>query len=76
MEDLTPETITQLCIMLRIIDLFEKNLDKIEKVQDLKKEYRRLKSTVSEIMRNLSEEQRDKVLEIHKKQMQALKSKQ
>ena len=72
--ELTNETISKLCMMMRIIDLFHKNLKNIEKLPEMKKEYKSLSSELNEIMRNLSDDQRDKVLEIHKKQMQELNS--
>jgi hypothetical protein len=73
-DELTDETISKICMMMRIIDLFHKNLKKIEKLPEMKKEYKSLSSSLNEIMRNLTDEQRDKVLEIHKIQMQKLNS--
>jgi hypothetical protein len=71
---LTDDEISRICMMMRIIDLFHKNLDKIEKIPEMKKEYNNLSSAVNEIMRNLTDDQRDKVLKIHKKQMHELHS--
>lgn len=73
-EELTEEKIKSILMILRIIDLFHKNLKNIEKLPEMKKEYKSLSSELNEIMRNLTDEQRDKVLEIHKIQMQELNS--
>jgi hypothetical protein len=67
-KELTEEEISKILMMLRIIDLFHKNLDKIEKIPEMKKEYKSLSSELNEIMRNLTDEQRNKVLEIYKNQ--------
>ena len=64
-EELTDETISKICMMMRIIDLFHKNLKNIEKLLEMKKEYKSLSSELNEIMRNLTDEQRDNVLELH-----------
>ena len=73
-EELTDETISKICMMMRIIDLFHKNLKNIEKLPEMKKEYKSLSSELNEIMRNLSDEQRERVLDIYKIQMQELNS--
>jgi hypothetical protein len=67
---LTEEEISKILTMLRIIDLFHKNLKNIEKLPEMKKKYKSLSSELNEIMRNLTDEQRNKVLEIHKTQTQ------
>jgi hypothetical protein len=74
-EELTADEISKLCIMLRIINLFHKNLKNIEKLPEMKKEYKSLSSELNEIMRTLTDEQRDRVLKIHKVQLQEIKSK-
>jgi hypothetical protein len=68
-QGLTDDEISKICMMMRIIDLFHKNLKNIEKLPEMKKGYKNLSSELNEIMRNLTNSQRDKVLEIHKKQM-------
>ena len=70
--ELTDDEISKLCMMMRIIGLFHKNLKNIEKLPVMKKEYKSISSDLNEIMRNLTDEQRDKVLAIHKIQMQEL----
>jgi hypothetical protein len=62
--ELTDETISKIWMLMRIIDLFHKNLKNIEKLPEMKKEYKSLSSELNEIMRNLTDEQRDKALEI------------
>jgi hypothetical protein len=73
-EQLTDEMINKICMFLRIIDLFNNNREKMEEIPEIKKEYERLSTTVNEIMNNLTEEQRDKVLEIHKIQTEEIRS--
>jgi hypothetical protein len=58
--------INKICMIMRAIELFQKSQDNIGKLREINKEYKRLCSVVHEFMRNLTDEQRDKVLDVYK----------
>ena len=70
--DLTNEEISQLCMYMRVIDFMRKNQNVLDQNAEMKKNYDKLCLTVNELMENISEEQRDEVLEEHKIQMEEI----
>jgi hypothetical protein len=72
---LTEEQIDRICANLRAIDFLRRNQDKLEKHPEMKIQIAKLKAGVKAIMDILTDEQRDKVLEIHKVQTEAIEKK-
>ncbi len=70
--DLTNEEISQLCMYMRVIDFMRKNQKVLDENAEMKKNYDKLCLTVNELMENISEEQRDEVLEEHKIQLEEI----
>ena len=70
--ELTDKEISQLCMYMRVIDLMGKNQKILSDNEEIKKNYDKLCLTVSEIMENISDEQRDEVLEVHKIQLEEI----
>jgi len=70
--ELTDKEISQLCMYMRVIDLMGKNQKILSDNEEIKKNYDKLCLTVSEIMDNISDEQRDEVLEVHKIQLEEI----
>jgi hypothetical protein len=68
-EELTNDQINELCSFLREIDVMQKNIDIVNANAELKKGYEALCNNVNEIMKLLTNEQRDKVLETHRLQL-------
>jgi hypothetical protein len=73
--ELTENEIDRICSYLRVIDLTKKHPDEVDSLPQLKDEVEKLSALVKEIMDGLSEEQRDKVLETHKVQSEAIANK-
>ena len=71
-EELTDQTIAELCSFMRVIDLMKKNQDKVDENPELKETVEKLCTNVNLIMEQLTEEQSDKVLEIHKVQSERI----
>ena len=57
---------------MRVIDLMGKNQNILNENVEMKKQYDKLCLTVNEIMENISDEQRDEVLEVHKIQLEEI----
>lgn len=70
---LADNQVNQLCMYMRIIDLMEKNLDRIDANTELKKQYKKLCNHVDEILENISDEEKYEILEIHEFQLNELK---
>jgi hypothetical protein len=72
---LTIEEIDKICSNLRAVDFMKRHHKEIERIPELKEQYDLLSKSVKEIMNHLTDEQRDKVLERHKIQSDALAEK-
>jgi hypothetical protein len=72
---LTDEEIDRICSNLRAVDFMKRHQAEINKIPELKEQNDLLSKSVKELMNKLSEEQRDKVLEIHKIQSEAIAEK-
>ena len=70
--ELTNEQISTLCMYMRVIDLMKKNQKLLNENAEMKKEYDNLCLTVNQLIENISEEQRDEVLEVHKIQLEKI----
>ena len=70
-EEITDEQIAELCIFMRVIELMKRNPHVLENVE-MKQGYEDLCCKVDEIMKLLTEEQLDTVLETHKIQLQEI----
>ncbi len=70
-EEITDEQISQLCMYMRIIELMKRNPQVLEK-KEIKKGYDDLCKKVDVIMKLLSPEEMNIVLETHKKQLQEI----
>jgi len=70
--ELTDEQVSQLCMYMRVIDFMGKNQKVLDENVEMKKQYENLRLTVSQIIDNISEEERDAVLEIHKIQLEEI----
>ena len=73
--ELTDKEIAELWSFMRVIDLMKKNQDILDEKPELQKMIDELCTSVNIIMDNLTEEQRDEVLEIHKEQLEAIAKK-
>ncbi|MEI6823145.1 MAG: hypothetical protein WCL51_14535 [Bacteroidota bacterium] len=65
-EDLDEENVSQLCMFMRIIDLFDKNEAIVNTNHEIADTVKELREKVKSIMDLLSDEQKDYVLEEHK----------
>ena len=65
-EDLDEENVSQLCMFMRIIDLFDKNEAIVNTNPEIADTVKELREKVKSIMDLLSDEQKDYVLEEHK----------
>ena len=74
--ELTDEQVSQLCMYMRVIDFMGKNQKILDENVEMKKQYENLRLTVSQIIDNISEEERDAVLEIHKIQLEEIAKKE
>jgi len=72
-ENLTPEMIDELCMMLRVHDLMQANPEIVDANPEMKKSIEEIKINLDKIMSQLSEEERNKVLEEHKAQLDYLR---
>ena len=70
--ELTDEQVSQLCMYMRVIDFMGKNQKILDENVEMNKQYENLRLTVSQIIDNISEEERDAVLEIHKIQLEEI----
>ena len=70
--ELTDEQVSQLCMYMRVVDFMGKNQKILDENPEMKKQYENLRLTVSQIIDNISEEERDAVLEIHKIQLEEI----
>ena len=70
--NLTDDEISHLCMYMRVIDFMRKNQNVLDQNAEMKKNYDKLCLTVNELMENISEEQRDEVLEEHKIQLEEI----
>jgi len=73
---LTDEQISEICMYMRVIDLMRKNQKILSENEEIKKQYDKLCLLVSHLMENISEEQRDEVLEEHKIQLEEIAKKE
>ncbi len=73
--ELTDHEIAELCSFMRVIDLMKKNQNILDEKPELQEMIDKLCSSVNFIMEQLSEEQRDEVLEIHKEQLEEIAKK-
>lgn len=76
MEDneLDDEMVNQLCMYMRVIDLFQKNEEEIDDNDELKETVQNLNAKVKELMDMLTDEQKDLVLEVYQLQKQEMES--
>ena len=74
--ELTDEEISHVCMYMRVIDLMRKNQKILSENEEIKKNYDKLCLLVSQLMENISEEQRDEVLEVHKIQLEEIAKKE
>ena len=65
-EDLDEENVSQLCMFMRIIDLFDKNEAIVNTNPEIADTVKELREKVKCIMDLLTDEQKDYVLEEHK----------
>ncbi len=65
-EELTDEQVDELCMFMRVIDLFDKNKEIIDKDPIIFEANKELREKVNSIMDLLTDEQKDRVLEEHK----------
>jgi len=73
---MTDKEISQLCMYMRVIDFMGKNQKILSENEEMKMNYDKLCLTVNEIMENISDEQRDEVLEVHKIQLEEIAKKE
>jgi hypothetical protein len=66
--ELSKEEVDRICSYLRAIDFFNKHQDKLEVVAALKEEADSMREKVKVLWEQLTEEQRDHILEVHKVQ--------
>jgi len=74
--EMTDKEISQLCMYMRVIDFMGKNQKILSENEEMKMNYDKLCLTVNEIMENISDEQRDEVLEVHKIQLEEIAKKE
>ena len=74
--ELTDHQISEICMYMRVIDLMRKNQKILSENEEIKKNYDKLCLLVSQLMENISEEQRDEVLEVHKIQLEEIAKKE
>jgi len=74
--ELTNEEISQICMYMRVIDFMGKNQRVLSENPEIKKNYDKLCLMVSELMENISDDQRDEVLEVHKIQLEEIAKKE
>ncbi len=70
--DLTDDEIDQICSFLRVIDLMKKHEAEVNSLPELKENVEKMSALVKEMMNQLTEEQQDEILEIHKLQAEAV----
>ena len=71
-EALDENKVAQLCKFMRIIDVFDKNESEIKDYTEIVESVQELRERVKTIMDLLSDEQKDYVLEVHKRQAEYL----
>ena len=69
---LSKDEINTFCMYMRVIDLMNKNITILNDNPPIKKEYDLMCKAENQIMSTLSEEERDKILEIHKLQLEKI----
>ena len=74
--ELTDKQISEICMYMRVIDLMRKNQKILSENEEIKKQYDKICLLVSQLMENISEEQRDEVLEEHKIQLEEIAKKE
>jgi len=74
--ELTNEEISQICMYMRVIDFMGKNQKVLSENPEIKENYDKLRLMVSELMENISDDQRDEVLEVHKIQLEEIAKKE
>jgi len=70
--ELTNDQISQVCMYMRVVEYMKKNEKILSENEEMKKNYEKLCLTVAEIMESITDEQRDEVLEVHKKQLKQI----
>ena len=65
-EQLDEENVSQLCMFMRVIDLFDKNESIVNSNPEMADTVKELREKVQRIMDLLTDEQKDYVLEEHK----------
>lgn len=70
--ELTDDMISQLCMYMRTIDLFNKHPEILDPAPDIKEKVEIIKEKVDQIFSLLTEEQCNEVLEIHRIQLQEI----
>ncbi len=73
--ELTNEEISHVCMYMRVIDLMRKNQKILDENEAIRIQYDKLCLLVNQLMENLTDEQRDEVLEEHKIQLEELAKK-
>jgi hypothetical protein len=69
---LTTEDLDRICSNLRAIDFMKRHQAEMDRLPELKQEFEKLSSLTRQLIDQLSEDQRNRVLEIHKVQADAL----
>jgi hypothetical protein len=75
MEKLPDEYVNQICMHMRVIDLMKGNPDIVNQSPEMKKGLEDLCVLVAKMMELLTDEQRDQVLEEHKRQLDYMEKK-
>lgn len=70
--ELTDEEISHVCMYMRVIDLMRKNQKILDENEEIKVQYEKLCLLVNQLMENFTDEQRDEILEEHKRQLEEL----
>lgn len=70
---LADDQVNQLCMYMRIIDLMQKHLSRLDTNLELKKQYKKLCKYVDEILETISDEEKDEIMEMHEFQLNELK---
>ncbi len=73
--ELTNEEISHVCMYMRVIDLMRNNQKILDENEAIRIQYDKLCLLVNQLMENLTDEQRDEVLEEHKIQLEELAKK-
>lgn len=68
-QELSDKSISHICMYMRVIDLMKNNPEILNENSEMKLEFEKVCGLVNQMMELLTEEQRDIVLEEHKRQI-------